>query len=332
MIIRQVNGFKLPVVSMMKILGGAVLALLAGCFSLDPFLFSGEPLSSYQFDRYTGERECADALDTVKALEAAGFAPAVTDTAFRQYRIKSGDGEISVVLLSQTPPPFSASDTIVVYFRGKGPHIDFYWPRTRLLHAAGYPVVILDYRGFGMSEGSATEASISEDGHATMAFVHDSLGNPRVVAYAYSLGSLAGCDVLANGLYPQMISLILEAPIGSIETIVENGSVLDIPGSYLSSYTGDNTERIKSIQVPLLWIHGTSDETNDRETQGLPIWNNHPGEGYYIKTIGAKHTTNPMVIGYSRYVRTIRSFIQGAPLDSFEAILGPNRSVEYGKK
>ena len=329
---KQVISCQFPVVSMMKMLFVAAFALLAGCFSLDPFLFSGEPLTSYEFDNYTGERECADAIDTVKALEAAGRAPAVTDTAFRHYRIKSGNGEISVVLLSQVSPPFKPSDTVAVYFRGKGPHIDFYWPRTRLLHAAGYPVVILDYRGFGMSEGTATEASISEDGHATMRFVHDSLGNPRVVAYAYSLGSLAGCDVLANGSCAQVISLVLEAPIGSIETIVENGSVLDIPGSYLSTYSGNNAERIKAIHVPLLWIHGTSDETNDRETQGLPIWKNHPGSGFYIKTIGAKHTTNPLVIGYSRYVRTIRAFIQAALLDSLEAILGPNRSVEYGNK
>jgi pimeloyl-ACP methyl ester carboxylesterase len=328
----QMTGCQLPVAAIAKLLLVAGTVFLAGCFSLDPFLFSGEPLTSYQFDNYTGERECDDAIDTVKALEAADRAPTVTDTAFRQYRISSGDGEISVVLLSQAPPPFRTTDTVAVYFRGKGPHIDFYWPRTRLLHATGYPVVILDFRGFGMSEGSATETSISEDGHATMRFVRDSLGNPRVVAYAYSLGSLVGCDVLASGSYPQVISLVLEAPIGSIETIVENGSVLDIPGSYLSTYTGNNAERIKVIRVPLLWIHGTSDETNDRETQGLPIWNNHPGVGFYIKTIGAKHTTNPQVIGYSRYVRTIRSFIQAAPLDSLKAILGPNRSVECGKK
>jgi pimeloyl-ACP methyl ester carboxylesterase len=329
---KQVARYKLPVTSTMKMMLVAVVALLASCFSLDPFLFSGEPLSSYQFDRYTGERECADAIDTVKALEAAGEAPAVTDTAFRQYRIKSGDGEISVVLLSQTPPPFSTSDTVVVYFRGKGPHIDFYWPRTRLLHAAGYPVVILDYRGFGRSDGNATEASISQDGHAVMAFVRDSLGNPRVVTYAYSLGSLVGCDVLANGHYPQAISLILEAPIGSIETIVENGSVLDIPGSYLSSFTGNNAERIKSIHIPLLWIHGTSDATNDRQTQGLPVWNNHQGVGYYVKTIGANHTNNPQEIGYTRYIKTVRSFIQSAPPDTFKAILDSNRSVEWGKK
>lgn len=317
---------------MMKIFCLLGFAFIAGCFSLDPFLFSGEPLSSYQFDNYTGERECKDAIDTVKALEAAGIAPAVDDTAFRHYRIPSGNGEISVVVLSQVPPPFLESDTVMVYFKGKGPHIDFYWPRTRLLHAMGYPVVIGDYRGFGMSAGGATEASISEDGHATMGFVRDSLGNPKVVAYAYSLGSLVGCDVLANGDYPQVVRFVLEAPIGSIETIVENGSIVDIPGSYLSSYTGNNAERIMSIRVPLFWIHGTCDETNDRETQGLPIWNNHKGEGYYIKTIGATHTTNPQVIGYTRYVRAVRSFIQGTAADSLRTMLDGNTQIVWGRK
>jgi pimeloyl-ACP methyl ester carboxylesterase len=309
-----------------------VAVFLAGCFTLDPFLFSGKPLSGYAFDAYTGKQECADVLDTVKALEAAGNAPVVTDSCIREYRLKSGNGEIAVVLLSKKPPPFTVSDTVIVYFRGTGPHIDFYWPRTRMLYATGFPVVILDYRGFGASAGTATETTISEDGRTLMSFAMDSLGNPRVVVYAYSLGSLVGCDILANGTFPQVIGLALEAPIGSVQTIVENSSFLDIPGSYLTSYTGNNAERIKSIHVPLLWVHGTLDETNDRETQGLPIWNNYQGEGYFIKSIGAKHTTNPQTIGYTRYINAVKAFCNGTADASYPTILSGNPDVEWGKK
>jgi pimeloyl-ACP methyl ester carboxylesterase len=333
---KQVSSYKFKVESvrypLLLSMISAVLVFLAGCFSLDPFLFSGKPLAEYTFDAYTGERECADALDTVKALETAGLAPKVTDSCIRQYTLPSGNGEIAVVLLSQKTPPFSSSDTVIVFFRGTGPHIDFYWPRTRMLYATGYPVVILDYRGFGASAGTATEATISEDGRAVMAFIHDTLGDPKQVVYAYSLGSLVGCDVLANDNYPQVISLILEAPIGSIQTIVENGSFLDLPGPYLTTYSGNNAERIKSIHIPLLWIHGTLDETNDRETQGLPIWNNFSGEGYYVKSIGATHTTNPQYIGYWRYIQALKVFIQGTSDTWLPALFPGDPWATWGKK
>jgi pimeloyl-ACP methyl ester carboxylesterase len=306
--------------------------LIAGCLSLDPFLFSGEKLTAYSFDDYTGERECSDALDTVKAMEAAGQAPVVTDACIRQYRLASGDGAIAVALLACTSPPFDVDDTIIVYFRGKGPHTDFYWPRTRMLHAAGYPVLTLDYRGFGMSSGTATEASISEDGHALMRFVADSLGNPRVIVYAYSLGSLVGCDVLASGRYPLVIGLVLEAPIGSIQTLAENSCFLDIPGSYVTTYTGDNVKRIRAIHAPLLWIHGDRDETNDRETNGLPIWNNHPGDGVFLKAIGAGHTANPSVIGYRRYILAIRAFCSGAVATTYPSLFDHHAHVAWGTK
>jgi hypothetical protein len=306
--------------------------LIGGCLSLDPFLFSGKPLDSYQFDHYTGERECGDAIDTIKTLEAAGKAPWVYDTCIRQYTLKSGDGAIAVALLSNEPPPFGMSDTIIVFFRGTGPHIDSYWPRTRMLYATGYPAIILDYRGYGASKGTATESTISEDGRTLMNFIRDSLGNPKVVAYGYSLGSLVSCDILANDQPPQVIRIVLEAPIGSIQTLVENGGFLDLPGAYATTYTGNNTERIKSIHIPLLWIHGTLDETNDRETQGLPIWNNFKGEGYYIKSIGAKHTTNPQTIGYTRYINALKAFCNGSAADSFPNIMGGTTKIEWGKK
>lgn len=305
---------------------------MAGCFSLDPFLFSGKPLDKYRFDAYAGERECADAIDTVKALEAAGSAPAAADSSIFQYTVASGNGSITAVLISARRPPLTARDTVIVFFRGKGPHIDFYWPRTRLLHAAGFPVVIPDYRGFGMSPGKPTEASISEDGRALITFLADSLGGPRVLVYGYSLGSLVACDLLANNAYPQVTGLVLEAPIGSIATLVENASFLDLPASYLTTYTGNNIERIASIHVPLLWIHGTLDETNERETQGVPLWNNYSGDGYYIKSIGARHATNPQTLGYGRYIASLKAFFRGRAKADFPSILDGNHHIEWGCK
>ncbi len=279
------------------------LLSLSGCLSLDPFLFKGEKLQEYLFDSYQGNRECTDALDSLPALSGL-------DT-IRQYTLASGAERIAAVFLSQKRQ-YSQSDTAILYFHGTGPHIDYYWPRTRLLYATGHPVFIIDYRGFGMSTGQPTEDGIYQDGWSALRFLRDSLGNPRVILYAYSLGSMVGCELASKDTSGRICRLILEAPIGSVQSIVEDGSFLDLPGSYLTTYSGNNVEKIKLVTIPLLWIHGTNDHTLNREVHGLPVWNNYHGvEGYYIRVVGADHRTCPQTIGYNLYRGCVGDYIQG---------------------
>jgi pimeloyl-ACP methyl ester carboxylesterase len=110
---------------------------------------------------------------------------------------------------------------------------------------------------------------------------------------------------------------MLEAPMGSVATLVADGSYLDLPSSYVTTYKGKNTEKIKAIEIPLLWLHGTKDETLNRETNGVPIWNNYPGaEGYFMRVEGAGHATIPQTIGYADYAAIVKDFISGHASDN----------------
>jgi pimeloyl-ACP methyl ester carboxylesterase len=285
-----------------------IIAAFSGCMSLDPFLFAGKPLDTYQMDSYPGERECASFIDQN---------PAFNDSFAHIFTIPSGSEHIAGIFLSRTAADtvLPSTDILILYFHGKSDHNDYYWPRTRMLWQAGYPVVAIDFRGFGMSTGTTSEATLYEDARATMKYIQDTLGNPRVIVYGFSLGSMPACELASNSSYNQIIKLILEAPIGKVETIVENGSYLDIPGSYLTTYSGNNAEKIKSVTVPLLWLHGTKDETLPRETHGLRIWNNYTdpaGKGRYIKIENAGHGTIPQTMSsdYTDYIDCIAKFIR----------------------
>jgi pimeloyl-ACP methyl ester carboxylesterase len=278
-----------------------LLFVLNSCLSLDPFLFKEEKVSQYLLDNYTGETECSDAI----AFLGDSAKPVCNEVV-----MASGGETIYGILLRKDSIPLTSSDTIILYFHGTSDHIDRYWPRTRLLFATGYPVFVIDYKGYGKSTGEPTEDGINEDGRTALTYIKDSLNNPHVIVYSYSLGSLIGCEVTSTDAENQIIQLILEAPIGSVETLVQDATYINLPGSYVTTFTGNNAERIKNISIPLLWIHGTNDETIGRETNGLLIWKNYPGkQGYYIKT-SAKHRTNPQAIGYSRYIRCLRDFIR----------------------
>jgi hypothetical protein len=295
---RRLNRAAAVVGLLSAVLTGAVL--LTGCMKLDSFLFKGEKTSSYKLDAYTGERECSDAIDSLGSLAPSGV---------HQINLTSGNEAIAALFVG-SDTAIDSTDTLICYFHGTSVNNDYYWPRIRLLYATGYPVFAIDYRGYGMSTGASTEEGLSEDGQAALNYIAIFLHNPKVIVYAYSLGSLVGCELAANDNGHQIVQLILEAPIGSVQTLVEDGSYLNLPGSYLTSFSGDNTERIKQVSVPLLWLHGTKDETLNRETNGLPVWNNYHGEkGCYDAVGGAGHTTIPQTIGYGDYIACIRDFI-----------------------
>lgn len=285
----------------------AILPLMSGCLKLDPFLFKGKELTEYRLDDYSDEQECADAVDSLGPVDM---------TTVAELSIASGNDSIAAVLISPVKA-LGTDDTILVYFHGTGPHIDFYWPRTRLLAATGYPVLVIDYRGYGLSTGKPTETGIYEDGYAAMRYIREELGNPRVVVYAFSLGTLVGCEVAAHDSAGQVISLVLEAPIGKLETMVQDAAYIDLPGSYIISYEGNNVEKIADVTVPLLWLHGTADETNTYETNGKKVYANYRGpDGFCCIVDGAGHKTIPSTIGYNAYVQGVRDYIQGRASDN----------------
>lgn len=286
------------------LLRGALSAALVacGCMRLDPFLFKGEEIGAYLFDRYGGEMECADALDSLGPADNA---------AIHEVTIESGSERIAGVIVAPKTS-FDSTDTVILYIHGTGPHIDYYWPRTRLLASTGYAVLVIDFRGYGRSSGKPTETGIYEDGFSALRYLREKCGNPRVAVYAYSLGSLVGCEIASKDERGGIVALVLEAPIGSVETIVQDAAYIDLPGKWVTTYEGKNFEKIKNVRAPLLWLHGTKDKTLPLETNGSMVFRNYRGTAGYCAVVeGADHRTIPPVIGYNRYIEGIADFIRG---------------------
>ncbi len=293
----------------------ACVALLAGCLDLDAFLFGGEELSSYEFDSYAGERECESYI---------ALAGPVDMDRVHILTIASGGQTVYAVLLHDDTV-CSSLDTLILYFHGKGPHIDYYWPRTRMLYeldtgyvSAGgthpYPVLAIDYQGYGMSSGEPTEDNLNEDGANALRFVQDHLGDPSVFVYGFSLGTLVACKVAAEDVTGRVIGLAMEAPVGSISQIVTDATFLNVPGSAVSTFTGDNTEEIGGVHVPYLWLHGTNDGTLAIETCGWPVWDNYVGpDGARRIVTGGEHRDVPETMSkdFVVYKQTVKWFVQG---------------------
>jgi pimeloyl-ACP methyl ester carboxylesterase len=278
---------------------------LASCLDLDPLLFNpNTDITEYKLDDFTGEQEIkvdayqvADSLTTIFTLE-------VGENKEKIYAVYIGN-----IDSIQT-------DTVFLYLHGNAGHIDYYWPRAKLLanvHGQNnHGVLIIDYRGYGLSEGTPSEENLYEDSRAAVSWLVDKgLTSERFLMYGFSLGSAPALELTANGAAILPNKLLLESPFASAEVMVQDGSGLALPGSFFTNLKIDNAEEIKKINQPLYWVHGIDDDFLALETHGEVVYGNYKSRAKVAYRIpGANHSDVPKVMGYEAYIKSIEDFIR----------------------
>jgi hypothetical protein len=274
-------------------------SVVAGC-AVDFVLWNGQPLSAYGFDDFDGEM-----LDR-EALEALGPAG---DGVIRELAIPSGDETLGAVLVADAD--VTPSDTLLVYFHGSARHLDYYWARVRLLHATGYPVLAVDYRGYGKSTGSSSVPSVLEDARATMLHVATELGGPRVVVVGNSLGTTAAARVARDH---DVAGLVLEVPINSLETAVADQFGASIPPEALFEENVSVRDDAAASGVPLLLFAADGDTVFPPARHADAVWSVHQAvsgaRGQLVRVAGG-HDDVPHDLGYEVFARTIAGFVDG---------------------
>ena len=90
----------------------------------------------------------------------------------------------------------------------------------QVLLKAGYPVLAVDYRGFGDSSRipGVHEETVLGDARAVLRYVRESLGQEKVVVWGHSQGAaIAAHTVALEETRGQVWRLVLESPYTSLE-------------------------------------------------------------------------------------------------------------------
>ncbi len=280
---------------------------LTSCLRLDSQLFNSEELSEYKFDSYTGNRE----LGTLPSIYA------VADSMRNLVTFTSNSSEGAAKLFGVYLGNINhiATDTVILYCHGNAKHMDNYWNRAKLLaHVGGkhrFGVLMFDYRGYGMSEGKSSEKNIYADAEAALKWLQSKgLTSSRLIVYGYSLGSAPSTEIASSTYSLQPIKLLLEAPFASSEVMVQDAGKLALPGSYFTSAKINNSDKIKQVKIPFMWMHGTADSFLSIQTHGEVLYKNYSGtKGEAYRIAGAEHGDLPMVFGYNNYINAINDFI-----------------------
>ena len=148
----------------------------------------------------------------------------------------------------------------VIFFHGNGGNIsNVGWVGERL-YDRGFNVLLIDYRGYGKSEGQPkSESELYVDGDAALAYVVATLKVPptRVVLYGQSLGTTVAADLASRN---QCAALILESGLSSASAMA-SASLPWLPRwlHFIGRNRFASAEKLSKIRVPVLITHGDPD-------------------------------------------------------------------------
>jgi uncharacterized protein len=121
---------------------------------------------------------------------------------------------------------------------------------------------MVDYRGYGDSDYRLpSEASVYQDSQAAWRYLTQDRGVPpaQVLIYGESLGGAIALDLAVRN--PDAGGLVLQSTFTSMRAMADRLPWSRfLPVDYLLTEHFNSLAKIKSLQVPVLILHGTADD------------------------------------------------------------------------
>jgi len=158
----------------------------------------------------------------------------------------------------------------ILFLHGNAENISTHIMSVRWLPAQGFNVFLLDYRGYGASEGEPSVEGVQEDVNAAMRTLlsRPDVNPDRLVVFGQSLGGSIAIYNVAHSPYRQHIrALAVESAFASYRQIAREaastaGVLAPLAPFVMKAFPGpekDPITALRSIHVPLIFVHGTRD-------------------------------------------------------------------------
>ncbi|MBL4852570.1 MAG: alpha/beta hydrolase [Gammaproteobacteria bacterium] len=168
------------------------------------------------------------------------------------------------------------SDRVVLFFHGNAGNAYSRLTDASLLRDMGLNVLLLDYRGYGKSNGTPTEKGLYLDADAAYQAVLKNKGfaQNKIYLYGRSIGSTVAVDLSSRYT---VAATVLVAPLASGRAMAKKMGFTWF--DWLVEGVFDNLGKAKDINSPVLIIHGGQDRVVPL-AQGRDLYNaiHHPGK------------------------------------------------------
>lgn len=178
--------------------------------------------------------------------------------AFEDVRLKTKDG-VSLHGWYLEKDTQKKSKATILFFHGNAGNISNRLEKVKGWIDRGVDVFLVDYRGYGKSEGAISKGDdILKDAAAAFDWLLHEKKIPleRIVLYGESLGTYPAIKLATEH---RAAALILEAPFTSFLDLAKEHYPY-VPPMVIGSFSFPNAEHIEKIKSPLFILHGMRDE------------------------------------------------------------------------
>jgi pimeloyl-ACP methyl ester carboxylesterase len=150
---------------------------------------------------------------------------------------------------------------VILYLHGKGKNISANAKHANRLMRMGFSVLVIDYRGYGKSDGGfPTESSVYTDAQTAWDYLIQKGYKPsQIMIYGHSLGGAIAIDLAAK--HQDALGMIVDATFTSMSEMAQLDPKYRIfPIDLLIHQRFDSIAKVRSLSMPVLYIHGTADE------------------------------------------------------------------------
>ncbi|HEY9830344.1 MAG TPA: alpha/beta fold hydrolase, partial [Stenomitos sp.] len=149
----------------------------------------------------------------------------------------------------------------LLYLHGNGINIGANVNQARRFRQMGFSVLLIDYRGYGRSEGGIpSESRMYQDAETAWNYLVKKRDVPasQIYLYGHSLGGAVAIELARRN--PEAAGLIVQSSFTSMQQMVERQPKLRLfPVNLLLTQRFDSVAKVKSLKMPILFVHGTAD-------------------------------------------------------------------------
>ena len=174
------------------------------------------------------------------------------DQQFEEINVITNDGISLNGLLFKA----DSSKGLIYYLHGNAGSLSSWGEVAKIYTDLNYDVFMLDYRGYGKSEGSINGQELFFQDIQT---VYDELKKKytedKIIVLGYSIGTGLASKVASTN-NPKL--LILQAPSYSLTDMMQH--IYPIFPTFILKYKFETNEYIKDCKMPIVIFHGNQDE------------------------------------------------------------------------
>lgn len=170
---------------------------------------------------------------------------------FEELNIKTSDGKLLNGLLFKS----DSSRGLIFYLHGNAGSLSSWGKVAKIYTDLNYDVFIIDYRGYGKSEGQISgEPQMFEDNQIAYNELKKRYNEDKIIVLGYSIGTGLAAKIASTNK-PKL--LILQAPYYNLTDMMKH-SYSFVP-TFILKYKFATNEYLKNCKMPVVIFHGDQD-------------------------------------------------------------------------